>query len=301
MTSSNSRSEQLDYSSQLSESSSERRDVLERTEDDGDESFCPETEDDELSSDGSTIKNGNANLQYQQIVSASDAGCSVQAVSSDHEENVEEDPEELQRIRRTQKIFKELHFDNPGRQLAERVSIDRSVTEYSNSRPKRNNKNKNKTNINMSPQNSTKISERYSHNDYLYSKDKDSSDGQIIFWRCVESRKGCKGRVWTTSCESREFIRLVTEHSCSLTESSRNANKANGSTNRLSHNQKGQLITNRGTVDLCDCLSLECSGCNYPCKKCGSQKCSYSCRNNRRTYIESIDELGSGITKNPFL
>uniref|UniRef100_A0A1I8BJL9 ARF7EP_C domain-containing protein n=1 Tax=Meloidogyne hapla TaxID=6305 RepID=A0A1I8BJL9_MELHA len=230
MTSSNSRSEQLDYSSQLSESSSERRDVLERTEDDGDESFCPETEDDELSSDGSTIKNGNANLQ--QIVSASDAGCSVQAVSSDHEENVEEDPEELQRIRRTQKIFKELHFDNPGRQLAERVSIDRSVTEYSNSRPKRNNKNKNKT---------------------------------------------------------------------SNRESSRNANKANGSTNRLSHNQKGQLITNRGTVDLCDCLSLECSGCNYPCKKCGSQKCSYSCRNNRRTYIESIDELGSGITKNPFL
>ncbi|KAL7078050.1 hypothetical protein ACQ4LE_002649 [Meloidogyne hapla] len=64
---------------------------------------------------------------------------------------------------------------------------------------------------------SSKNFEKYSHNGYCYVKDRESSDGQIIFWRCDERGKGCKGRIWTTSCENREFIRLVTEHSCSTT------------------------------------------------------------------------------------
>ncbi|KAL7077678.1 hypothetical protein ACQ4LE_003502 [Meloidogyne hapla] len=69
---------------------------------------------------------------------------------------------------------------------------------------------------------SRKDCEKYSHNGFCYVKDRESSDGEIIFWRCDEKGRGgkgrgCKGRIWTTSCENREFIRLVTEHSCSTT------------------------------------------------------------------------------------
>uniref|UniRef100_A0A914M9T1 ARF7 effector protein C-terminal domain-containing protein n=1 Tax=Meloidogyne incognita TaxID=6306 RepID=A0A914M9T1_MELIC len=217
---SSSRSEHFSLNtSQLSESNDgdNNRDVLERTEDDEDDSFHPELEEDELSTEARTL------IEFsQQIASASEAGCSTQTVS--------EELVDLQRLRRTQKIFKELQFNNPGRQLAESLSTD-GLTEYATNRPKRN-KIRNKA-----------INE----------------------------------------------------------ESSRNTNKPGNYTGKLFHNQKGHLTTSRGAVDLCDCLDLECSGCNYPCKKCGSQKCSYSCRNNRRTYIESIDELGSGSTKNPFL
>ena len=59
--------------------------------------------------------------------------------------------------------------------------------------------------------------EKYSHNGFCYVKDKESSDGQRIFWRCDERNSGCKGRVWTTSCDNRNFIRLVTKYSCSTT------------------------------------------------------------------------------------
>ncbi|CAK5040954.1 unnamed protein product [Meloidogyne enterolobii] len=291
MSSSPSRSEHFSLNtSQLTESNEDdnNRDVLERTEDDEDDSFHPELEDDELSTDARTL------IEFsQQIASASETGCSTQAVS--------EELVDLQRLRRTQKIFKELQFNNPGRQLVESLSTD-GLTEYASNRPKRN-KNRNRTtneDLNSSLNNLLKTSEKYSHQGFCYRKNKGSSDGQIIFWVCVDRRNDCKGRVWTTSCESRKFIRLVTEHSCTL-ESSRNTNKSSNYTGKLFHNQKGHLTTSRGAVDLCDCLDLECSGCNYPCKKCGSQKCSYSCRNNRRTYIESIDELGSGSTKNPFL
>nr|CAD2177161.1 unnamed protein product [Meloidogyne enterolobii] len=68
--------------------------------------------------------------------------------------------------------------------------------------------------------NSQRNCEKYSHNGFSYVKDKDSADGERIFWRCDEKSNGCKGRIWTTSCENREFIRLVTEHSCSSTGNS---------------------------------------------------------------------------------
>ena len=59
--------------------------------------------------------------------------------------------------------------------------------------------------------------EKYSHNGYCYVKGRESADGDRIFWRCDERTYGCNGRVWTTSCENRNFIRLVTRHSCSKT------------------------------------------------------------------------------------
>uniref|UniRef100_A0A914L8K1 FLYWCH-type domain-containing protein n=1 Tax=Meloidogyne incognita TaxID=6306 RepID=A0A914L8K1_MELIC len=64
---------------------------------------------------------------------------------------------------------------------------------------------------------SNKNCEKYTHNGYCYVKDRDSADGQLIFWRCDERSNGCKGRIWTTSCQNREFVRLITDHSCSTT------------------------------------------------------------------------------------
>jgi hypothetical protein len=36
----------------------------------------------------------------------------------------------------------------------------------------------------MIPHNSQKSNEKYSHNGYCYVKDKESADGEKIFWRC---------------------------------------------------------------------------------------------------------------------
>uniref|UniRef100_A0A1I8BMN3 DH domain-containing protein n=1 Tax=Meloidogyne hapla TaxID=6305 RepID=A0A1I8BMN3_MELHA len=41
---------------------------------------------------------------------------------------------------------------------------------------------------------SRKDCEKYSHNGFCYVKDRESSDGEIIFWRCDEKGRGCKGR-----------------------------------------------------------------------------------------------------------
>uniref|UniRef100_A0A915N8Y0 ARF7 effector protein C-terminal domain-containing protein n=1 Tax=Meloidogyne javanica TaxID=6303 RepID=A0A915N8Y0_MELJA len=146
MSSSNSRSEHFSLNtSQLSESNEDdnNRDVLERTEDDEDDSFHPELEEDELSTNARTL------IEFsQQIASASEAGCSTQSVS--------EELVDLQRLRRTQKIFKELQFNNPGRQLVESLSTD-GLTEYATNRPKRN-KNRNKTTNEESSRNTNKSS-----------------------------------------------------------------------------------------------------------------------------------------------
>nr|CAD2139972.1 unnamed protein product [Meloidogyne enterolobii] len=64
---------------------------------------------------------------------------------------------------------------------------------------------------------SQKNFDKYSHNGFCYVRDRESSDGDRIFWRCEQKHNKCNGRIWTTSCENREFIRLVTEHSCSTT------------------------------------------------------------------------------------
>ncbi|KAL3102302.1 hypothetical protein niasHS_003711 [Heterodera schachtii] len=71
---------------------------------------------------------------------------------------------------------------------------------------------------------------------------------------------------------------------------------------KLRYNNKGRLVLpSRTEVDLCDCLDQKCNGCQYQCKKCGGNKCSYACRVNRTTFIEHIDTLGGGRTNNPFL
>jgi hypothetical protein len=51
----------------------------------------------------------------------------------------------------------------------------------------------------MIPHNSQKNNEKYSHNSYCYVKDRESADGEKIFWRCDLKNIGCKGRIWTTS------------------------------------------------------------------------------------------------------
>uniref|UniRef100_A0A1I8BS26 MULE domain-containing protein n=1 Tax=Meloidogyne hapla TaxID=6305 RepID=A0A1I8BS26_MELHA len=45
--------------------------------------------------------------------------------------------------------------------------------------------------------NSQRNYEKYSHNGFSYVKDKESADGEIIFWRCDEKSNGCRGRIWT--------------------------------------------------------------------------------------------------------
>lgn len=54
--------------------------------------------------------------------------------------------------------------------------------------------------------------------------------------------------------------------------------------------------------DICDCQNQKCLGCHWPCSKCGSQKCSFKCRNYRNQVIQCVEHLG--IDKkdyNPFL
>ncbi|KAL7070831.1 hypothetical protein ACQ4LE_010000 [Meloidogyne hapla] len=48
--------------------------------------------------------------------------------------------------------------------------------------------------IDMLLHKSRKDCEKYSHNGFCYVKDRESSDGEIIFWRCDEKGRGCKGR-----------------------------------------------------------------------------------------------------------
>lgn len=69
------------------------------------------------------------------------------------------------------------------------------------------------------------------------------------------------------------------------------------------HDRHGNFVTSLNrTVDLCDCLEEECSGCHCPCRKCGSQKCSFQCRGNRSAVIEEIEIQGVGkILRNLFL
>lgn len=70
------------------------------------------------------------------------------------------------------------------------------------------------------------------------------------------------------------------------------------------HDKHGRMVTAAGGVkDLCDCLDSTCTGCFMPCRKCGGQKCSHSCRNGRTFVIQSIEYQGVNRPPdvNPFL
>ncbi|GMT24207.1 hypothetical protein PFISCL1PPCAC_15504 [Pristionchus fissidentatus] len=81
------------------------------------------------------------------------------------------------------------------------------------------------------------------------------------------------------------------------------------SSNRASsyrHNNKGQIICERGEFDLCDCLEADCPGCFWPCYECGSFRCSSVCQKSRTFVVVSSSQGGGGmgdLTKmfNPYL
>ncbi|KAH7687901.1 hypothetical protein AAVH_06587 [Aphelenchoides avenae] len=69
------------------------------------------------------------------------------------------------------------------------------------------------------------------------------------------------------------------------------------------HDESGAFVKENGeTKDLCDCLDKLCDGCHFPCKECGSGKCSFKCRKGRRSVIVSteVDGLSGSEQTNPF-
>jgi len=47
----------------------------------------------------------------------------------------------------------------------------------------------------------------------------------------------------------------------------------------LLYNSEGKLLTGG---DYCDCTRPNCTGCFFPCKSCGSNKCGIVCRRDRK-------------------
>ncbi|KAH0550154.1 ARL14 effector protein [Cotesia glomerata] len=71
-----------------------------------------------------------------------------------------------------------------------------------------------------------------------------------------------------------------------------------GSKKHILYDESGVFIQT-GT-NICDCLQPDCSGCHFPCPKCGSNKCAHECRAHRRWTYDSIENEGSDIIlKNP--
>nr|CAI5852807.1 unnamed protein product [Callosobruchus analis] len=42
-------------------------------------------------------------------------------------------------------------------------------------------------------------------------------------------------------------------------------------------------------MDVCDCSSVTCPGCFFPCERCKSQKCGPVCRNGRTYCYEFVE------------
>nr|XP_061811319.1 THAP domain-containing protein 3-like [Nerophis lumbriciformis] len=61
---------------------------------------------------------------------------------------------------------------------------------------------------------------------------------------------------------------------------------------------KGRLLSNG--KDMCDCLDVECMGCFYPCSDCGSRKCGFECRCDRKWLYEQMEVEGGEIIRNKF-
>ena len=67
------------------------------------------------------------------------------------------------------------------------------------------------------------------------------------------------------------------------------------------HDEYGIRISDKR--DVCDCQSLDCPGCHFPCLSCGSEKCGVECRCGRQwTYDGEVDfqTPSSRITANTY-
>lgn len=43
--------------------------------------------------------------------------------------------------------------------------------------------------------------------------------------------------------------------------------------------------------NFCDCLDVDCPGCHFPCKLCGSLKCGRKCRSERKwIYTQAVEQ-----------
>ncbi|XP_021360546.1 uncharacterized protein LOC110455005 isoform X1 [Mizuhopecten yessoensis] len=60
------------------------------------------------------------------------------------------------------------------------------------------------------------------------------------------------------------------------------------------YDETGVLLDN--SLDLCDCLDMECEGCHFPCPKCGSEKCGTECRCCRKWFYEHVEVEGTNLT-----
>lgn len=56
------------------------------------------------------------------------------------------------------------------------------------------------------------------------------------------------------------------------------------------YDEKGILINS--SINLCDCLQKNCSGCFFPCPRCKSQKCGLECRVYRKFIYAEIEYHG---------
>ncbi|PAA79050.1 hypothetical protein BOX15_Mlig030443g1 [Macrostomum lignano] len=61
------------------------------------------------------------------------------------------------------------------------------------------------------------------------------------------------------------------------------------------YDSQGRIVANG--QDACDCLTLGCPGCYFPCARCGGTKCGYECRVGRNSYVKQIKVESLGDLK----
>lgn len=80
-------------------------------------------------------------------------------------------------------------------------------------------------------------------------------------------------------------------------ENGKNLKKKKGNS---SYRRSKKLYDEAGALlasgkDYCDCLEVDCPGCHFPCKKCGSEKCGTECRCERTWVYDEVKIEGTGI------
>ncbi|KAH8373026.1 hypothetical protein KR009_010526 [Drosophila setifemur] len=63
---------------------------------------------------------------------------------------------------------------------------------------------------------------------------------------------------------------------------------------RTAYDEYGYIRMNG--LDICDCMNVECEGCWYECRSCGSTRCGPQCRSNRKFFYEGIDYDGKDLS-----